>query len=261
MKKVSLVLSILLAFALFASCVTAEEAGPALLAYFTFDDAENLGADASGNGNDLVKAINPDGIKAVEGISGGAVYFSGSSGLVAYDDSNNDFIDVYAQTGRDVTVSFYAKIDADNARFGGNSRAVDCGINGSDEGFTILVNANKAEDGTVSVFSISKVGGSDWWSSASAVENDPEGWHHYVMVYDSENEKVVTFVDGIQIQEVYADSEEKIAGSFTFCVGGNWAQWDWYNGGNHDVTMEGFIGAIDELKIYAGAVYDVDMFK
>ena len=261
MKKVSLILAVLMVFALTVSCAVAEEAAPTLLAHYTFDDAANLGVDISGNGNDLVKAVNPDGIKAVEGVKGGAAYFGGTSGLIAFDDANNDFIDLYAQTGRALTVSFYAKIDAEKAVIGGNARALSAGIQGSDEGFVVLVNTNKAEDGALSVFSISKIGGSDWWSSASAVEADPEGWHHYVMVYDAENEKVVTFVDGVQKAEVYADSEEAIASGFTFCVGGSWAQWDWFNGGNHDATSEGFAGAVDEVKVFAGAVYGMELLQ
>ena len=153
------------------------------------------------------------------------------------------------------TVSFWAKVDIENARTG-NSRAVDQGINGSDFGFTMLVNKSVAEDGTVSVFSISKVGGSDWWSSASNVAGDPAQWHQYTMVYDPEESLVVTFIDGERIKEVFADEDEAIKSDFTFCVGGNWAQWDWFNGGNREVTAEGFTGAIDEVKIFAGAVYD-----
>ena len=48
MKKVSLLLALVLALSLALSCAVAEDASPALLAYYTFDDAENLGADASG---------------------------------------------------------------------------------------------------------------------------------------------------------------------------------------------------------------------
>lgn len=258
MKKVSLVLALALALSMILTCAFAEEVAPTLLAHYTFDDAENLGADASGNGNDLVKAVNPDGIQAVEGCKGGAVYFGGSSGLLAQDDSNNDFIDTYE--GKSLTVSFWAKVDLENAREG-NSRVVDHGINGSDEGFTTLVNKSVAEDGTVSVYSISKTGGSDWWGSASNVAENPGDWHHYVMVYDAENSMVVTFVDGERMQEVYADEEETIASPFTFCIGGSWAQWDWFNGGNGEVTAEGFVGAVDEVKIFAGPVYDMEIIN
>ncbi|MBO2517336.1 MAG: hypothetical protein CW338_08715 [Clostridiales bacterium] len=260
MKKVALILAVLMTFVLAVSCA-AEESAPVLLAYYTFDDAENLGADASGNGNDLIKAVNPDGIKAVEGVNGGAVWFGGISGLMPFDDANNDFTDIYAQTGKALTVSFYAKIDAENAKFGDAMRVIDSGVNGSAEGFTVLVNANKSEDGVISLYTISVVGGSDWWGSYAEVGADPEGWHHYVMVYDAENEKVVMFIDGEQKAEVYADSEEQVGSAFTFCIGGNWAQWDWFNGGNHDMTMNGFAGSVDEVKIYAGAVYDMELLK
>ncbi len=256
MKNLFKLLALLVCLAMVVPMAAlAEEAAPALLAYYTFDDAENLGADASGNGNDLTRVINPDGIQAVEGYANGAVYFGGASGLAATDDANNDFMDTYE--GKSFTVSFYAKVDLEKAHTG-NSRVVDQGINGSDEGFTVLVNKAVAEDGTVSLFSISKVGGSDWWGSASAVSEAPDGWHHYVMVYDSENSLVTTFVDGVKIAEVYADEDEKISSAFTFCVGGNWAQWDWFNGGNREVVAEGFSGSVDEVKVFAGAVYDIE---
>ncbi|MBO2517358.1 MAG: hypothetical protein CW338_08825, partial [Clostridiales bacterium] len=258
MKKVSLILAVLMAFVLVASCAAAEEADPVLLAYYPFDGIETLGDDLSGNGNNIVKVVNPEGMEIVEGVKGGAVYFGGASGMMPFDDANNDFIDIYAQTGKALTVSFYAKVDTERAVFGGNARAISSGIQGSDEGFVVLVNASKAEDGTVSLFSISKVGGSDWWGSASVVPSDPEGWHHYVMVYDAENEKVVTFIDGEQIVEVYADSEEVIGSAFTFCIGGSWAQWDWFNGGNFVGSAEGFTGTIDEVKVFAGAVYEME---
>ncbi len=254
MKKTLIALTLVACLLLSLCCVSTAEEAPVLLAYFTFDDAENLGADASANGNNLVKAVNPDGIKAVEGKFGGAVYFGGASGLLAQDDANNDFIDTYA--GKSITVSFYAKVDIENARTG-NSRVIDEGINGSDLGFTMLVNTNKAEDGTASVFAIMKVGGSDWWGSASNAEGDPADWHHYVMVYDSDACLVTTFVDDVKIAEVYADEEEKISSDFTFCVGGNWAQWDWFMGGNFDVVCEGFTGSVDEVKVIGGAVYDM----
>ncbi len=254
MKKA--LVALVLCLTMLAGCAAFAEGEPALLAYYTFDDAENLGADASGNGNDLVKAVNPDGVKAVEGVKDGGVYFGGSSGLIAKDDANNDFMDLYGSNP--FTISFCAKVDLENARVG-NSRVVDEGINGSDEGFTMLVNMNKADDGAVSLTGISKVGGSDWWGSATSVTENADGWHQYVMVYDPANELVVAFVDGVKLSETYAEENEVVAGAFTFCVGGNWAQWDWFMGGNRDVTCEGFCGTVDEVKVIAGAVYDMDV--
>lgn len=253
MKKLSLVLSLVLALCLCLPAVAEEAAAPSLLAYYTFDDAENLGKDSSVNANDLIRAINPDGIKAVEGVNGGAAYFGGTSGLLAFDDANNDFIDLY--TGSALTVSYWAKVDVENTNTE-QRRVVDCGVNGSAEGFTNIVAKSVAEDGTVSLFNIAVMGGTDWWSSYGAVDGDVNAWHHFVAVYDNEANTLTTFIDGVKCAEVYAE-DEKLAGAFTFCVGGNWAQWDWFNYGNHDATMNGFIGAVDEVKIIAGAVYDM----
>lgn len=253
MKRTLIALTIVLC--LLTGCIASAEA-PALLAYYSFDDAANLGADASGNGNDLVKSVNPDGIRAVEGKNGGAVYFGGSSGLLAQDSANNDFVDTY--TGKSLTVSFYAKVDVENAGTG-NARVVDEGINGCDAGFTVLVNTNKSGDGSASLYSIMKTGSSDWWSSYSGVGGDAAAWHHYVMVYDSDAALVSTFVDDVKIAEVNASAEEPLTSDYTFCVGGNWSQWDWFNGGNRDVAAEGFTGSVDEVKILGGAVYDMEV--
>ncbi len=258
MKKVSLLLALVLALSLALSCAVAEDAAPALLAYYTFDDAENLGADASGNGNDLVTAINPDGISATEGYAGGAVYFGGASGLLVKDQDNNDMIDTYA--GKGLTISVWCKVDMENSDDSGwGHRVIGHGVQGATEGFAMLVNKFTAEDGTAGITAYGSVGGSAWADGwVQSVEGDPAAWHHYVMVYDPDAELVTIFVDGVKTCEAYADAEEVISSPFTFCVGGNWARWDWFNGGNFEETDEGFIGSVDEVKIFAGALYDLD---
>ena len=114
--------------------------------------------------------------------------------------------------------------------------------------------------GGVTLTNVAVAGSSDWWSSVCTIAEDPAGWHHYVMIYDNEACAVITYIDGVKCAEVYAE-DETLAAGFTFCVGGSWAQWDWFNNGNHDVTQNGFIGAGDEVKIYAGAVSDIDVLK
>ena len=259
MKKLSLVLSLLLAMCLCLPAVAEE--GPVLLAYYTFDDAENLGKDSSAYGNDLIRVINPDGISVVEGHVGTAACFGGASGMTPFDDANNDPMDVYGN--RSFTISFWAKIDLEKAHTG-NMRIICEGINGSAQGFTNVLKKNVAEDGSVTgITFIAVTGGSDWWGAAGTITADPAGWHHYMHVYDAENCSVTTYIDGVKTGETYAE-EEPIAGDFTFCVGGNWAQWDWFNGGNRDATAEGYIGAVDEIKVIAGAVHDaavVDALK
>lgn len=253
MKKLSFVLCLMLTLCLCVPALAEEPAGPILLAYYAFDDAENLGKDSSANANDLIRVINEDGIEAVEGYAGGAAYFYGSSGMTPFDDANNDFIDLNGDTS--ITISFWAKIDLERAHTG-NMRIVDHGINGSTEGFTNVLKKNVGDDGAVSGLTfIAVTGGSDWWGAAATVSEDPAGWHHYMHVYDAENCTVTTYVDGVKCGESYAE-EEKIASGFTFCIGGAWAQWSWFNGGNGAVTGEGYIGAVDEVKIISGAVHD-----
>lgn len=256
MKRIIGILALVLCVCLFTGLAAAEET-PALLAHFTFDDAANLGADASGNGNDLVRVINEDGIEAVEGVNGGAVYFYGSSGLAARDDSNNDFTDTY--TGKSMTVSYWAKVDLDRTD-DTQRRVVDSGVNGSAAGFTNVLARHVDGDGIVTLTNVAVMGGSDWWGSASTVAENPGNWHHYALVYDNDACLVTTFIDGVKCAEVYAE-DETIPSGFTFCVGGSWAQWDWFNNGNLTVTQNGFIGAVDDVKIYAGAVYDTAILK
>lgn len=255
MKKLTLAISLLLALCLALPVVAEESTDPVLLAYYTFDDAENLGKDASANGNDLVHIVNPDGIKAVEGHVGGAVYFHGESGMTTFDGvATDDFIDRNGNTS--ITIAFWAKLDLENAK-GDNMRAVDKGINGSAEGFTNVLKVNRGEDGTAeSLTYIAVTGGSEWWGAAASVNENLADWHHYMMVYDAENCTVTTYIDGAKVGETYAE-DEPVKSGFTLCIGGAWAQWDWFNGGNHEATGEGYVGAVDEVKVISGAVHDM----
>lgn len=255
MKKLTLAISLLLALCLALPVVAEEATDPVLLAYYTFDDAENLGKDASANGNDLVHIVNPDGIEAVEGHVGGAVYFHGESGMTTFDGvATDDFIDRNGNTS--ITIAFWAKLDLENAK-GDNMRAVDKGINGSAEGFTNVLKVNRGEDGTAeSLTYIAVTGGSEWWGAAASVNENLADWHHYMMVYDAENCTVTTYIDGAKVGETYAE-DEPVKSGFTLCIGGAWAQWDWFNGGNHEATGEGYVGAVDEVKVISGAVHDV----
>lgn len=255
MKKLTLAISLLLALCLTLPVVAEEATDPVLLAYYTFDDAENLGKDASANGNDLVHVVNPDGIEAVEGHVGGAVYFHGESGMTTFDGvATDDFIDRNGNTS--ITIAFWAKLDLENAK-GDNMRAVDKGINGSAEGFTNVLKVNRGEDGTAeSLTYIAVTGGSEWWGAAASVNENLADWHHYMMVYDAENCTVTTYIDGAKVGETYAE-DEPVKSGFTLCIGGAWAQWDWFNGGNHEATGEGYVGAVDEVKVISGAVHDV----
>ncbi|MBO2517018.1 MAG: hypothetical protein CW338_07065 [Clostridiales bacterium] len=259
MRRITAVLALVMALMMGISCAFAE-VDPVVLAHYTFDDAENLGADSSGNGNDLVRRINPDAISAVEGMDGGAVYFAGNAGMIAADTANNDFIDVFsdADGSNSITVSFYAKADLANMWMDGYYRVVDCGINGNEAGFSMVINPYNSD---LALSSLNITGTSGWFSNWAAVDGDMNDWHHYVMVYDAENTKVVSYVDDTQVAETAAGTNEVLNSPYTFCVGGNWAQWDWFNGGNRDATMNGFIGAVDEVMVVAGAVYDMEFFR
>lgn len=254
MKKLTLAISLLLALCLALPVVAEETTDPVLLAYYTFDDAEDIGKDASGNENDLVRFVNPDGITAVDGKVNGAVHFGGTSGLTPFDDDNNDFLDKFGKGS--ITVAYYAKMDVPEELTNMiGYRVVDNGINGNTDGFTTMLYIRVREDGTKALSFHGITGSSEW--VGAYVDGDVADWHHYMLVYDAEACTSTIYVDGVKAGETYAD-DETIGNPFTFCIGGCWAQWDWFNGGNgHDVTANGFVGAIDEVKVIAGAVHDV----
>lgn len=223
----------------------AEEA-PELLAWYTFDDAADLGRDDSGQGNTL-KQLGQ--VKSAEGHRGGAAYFDGVSGLIP---AGVDFLDEYE--GKSVTVSYFARVDLDKAHTG-NMRAVDHGVNGCEDAFTTVIKKNVAEDGSSSLTFIGTAGGSDWWGAAADIREDVAAWHRYTLVYDADECTVTTYVDGEKRGECYGDGNG-VSSSYIFCIGGSYATADWFNGGDHSQPVEGFIGAVDEVKIIGGVLPD-----
>ncbi len=240
-------LSLLLALCLLPISGCTAEKAPELLAFYSFDDASDLGRDFSGQGHRLTAVGS---VEAVEGHRGTAAYFDGASGLVATLEGS-DFLDLYE--GKSLTISFFAKVDLDKAHTG-NLRVIDHGVNGCEEAFTTVLRKNVAEDGMASLTYIGTAGGSEWWGAAADVTEDPAGWHRYILVYDAENCAVTTYVDGVKRGECYGDGNG-VTSNYIFCVGGCFANADWFNA---DHPLEGFIGAVDEVKIIGGVLPDAE---
>ena len=230
-----------------------------LVAYYTFDNSSNLGKDATANANDLDKTVNSAKISTVDGVDGKAVYFGGSAGLAIADQTNadsswkGDFMD---NIGGAFTISYYAKIDTSKAVDGANTRVFCNGVNGGPGGSTSLV--KYVADGNKVQF-ISAVGGTDWWSGCATLENAASNWHHYVMIYDPDNEKFSTYVDGDKKVELYADSDENLSKDWNFTIGGCWSQMSWFS--DKTVTTESFIGSVDEFKVFNKAIYDMNYIE
>ena len=228
---------------------------PNLVAYYSFNDPWNLGKDNSGHGNDL-GAVNEANIKSVYGTTGDGVYLGGSAGLaiknVTNEDSSyaGDFLD---NIGGSFTISYYAKVDTTKATANQNARVFSAGNNGADDGssgLAIYLGENKLRYHAM-------VGQTGWWNAASEV-TPADIWHHYVMVYDTATLKLTAYVDGTQTSQTAATVNEP-ASTWNFCIGGCWAQWDWFTDKN--VTMESFVGSVDEFKVFKGAVYNIDDIK
>lgn len=84
-----------------------ESAIPAPIAWYTFDDAANLGADSSGNGNNLTAKGNVASLTA--GKSGKGVYLDGASALIASTDTETgeDFLDALQGTTGQFTLTYW----------------------------------------------------------------------------------------------------------------------------------------------------------
>lgn len=159
-----------------------------------------------------------------------------------------------------MTLSYYAKTD-ENAGGRGNMRPVDNGINGSPNGFTSVIIRNN--DPAYDALKNWGVAGTIWDDGYGDIlagnGADMNDWHHYVMVFDKENSVMKTFIDGTEKANVTLNGSENTTSDFSFSVGGSWAQFDWFNGGDGSVAVEGFLGALDDVKLFSSALYDMDV--
>ena len=230
---------------------------PTLLAYYRFDDAADLGADASDNGNNLVTTINPNGITYAPGkVGNGSIYLDGNSGFAAADSDDNGVYDDFTDkmTGS-FTVSYYAKIDTANARQSQavNTRVLSSGIQGCDPGMTSMLNLWN-NNGNLEAYNLNQFAYNGWFDSYAPVDSLALGdWHHYVMVYDASKNTVTSYIDGAKEAQTAVKSNASLKCYFTFAVGGSWAR-------DYGLSRidEGFIGWIDDVKIIDGALFDID---
>ncbi len=114
-KAYSIVIAVVLLFVLISggipdlqanvSADTLEQPDP--VAWWTFDDAENLGNDSSGNNNHLFGIGAPSAV--AEGKYGGAVYLNGASAMTAQLGERGDFVDEIARTTGKITIGYWYK--------------------------------------------------------------------------------------------------------------------------------------------------------
>ena len=189
--------------------------GGQAVAYWSFDNPLNLGADDSGNGHDASEVGAP--LPNALGISGGAVQFDGFSQLWVDDqDDLRTFPD-------GLTVSFWAN---DSTGTGGPmlSRWGD-----DTTGY--------GADGWAWYFS----DGVEYGTVPTSVPVDSQ-WHHYVMTWDPyDNDRVVSYRDGVPIGETNkALAFSPVAG---LAIGTDNRNLPW-----------AFIGSVDEAFIHSAAL-------
>jgi hypothetical protein len=82
---------------------------PSPIAWYTFDNASDIGEDMTGNGNDLLAKGDP--VVRSGGQNGNCVYLDGSSAMVAATDASGaDFIDKIATTQKKFTLTYWFKV-------------------------------------------------------------------------------------------------------------------------------------------------------
>ncbi len=224
-----------------------------LTAWYEFNDAENIGKDSTGNGHDLDKQINASGIGTAVGADGtGAVSFGGTSALVTSEESARDFVD--QMNGGALTIDFYAE----NTAPGGQQHIINNGMNGSSDGFTFILNNESGRLGLMTPM------GDQWWdtwggtwpSSGTDANEFLKDWHRYTVVIDPEAGKVTTKINGNVAKEFAMNGTMNLTSGFSFALGGQWSQYDWFSGG--DQAIYGFTGNVDNMKIFGEAIYDME---
>lgn len=227
-----------------AASLPAAAAEEHLIAYYSFEDAGNLGKDDSGSGNDLT-AVGKGGASSGEGVKGQALYLDGESGLAAKETDGVDFSDGLTS----FTISFYAKHDG---FVGIDARVISSGYNGTQDGFNIGL--GRYMDSEVHLVYQPLLGDEkDHWGKMSEFCQvrgaEVNEWHHYVAVYNADSRTMSAYIDGeLKAEDSYQNPPMK--SELNFCIGGSWGSW-------FSSVMYGFEGGIDEVRIYDAALQDL----
>lgn len=168
----------------FQACLPAHAA---LVAYYTYDNASNLGLDSSGNGNNLLTA---SGAVATTGKAGGGVDLNGSSGIL-YSASGT-------LTGLPTGASSYTVATWFNADPVGGTNV---------GGF--LGWGNYGAGNSVNAFRLNGTNGLDnyWWGNDLVTGNVGDliagsginGWHYVAATYDATTHINRIWLDGTQV--------------------------------------------------------------
>lgn len=244
MKKL---ICLVLALAVLMGAVCANAEGIKLVAHYDFEDAEDLGKDVSGNGNDLIKKGKGTlSITDEAAVGAGALELDGETVLVT-EETVGDFTDALES----YTISFYAK----HLGFAGeHTRVFSTGYNGCQSGICQLV-AKFTYNGSDHLIYSPIVGDPerDFWGRMDSTNTVLEGikdYHWYVCSLDAMTNTMTAWIDGELRGSIDCPCPTVNCDPYGAAIGGSYVPWD-------DNVMYGFIGLIDDLMIYDGAIADL----
>ena len=226
---------------------------PNLLAYYDFENSERIGEDKSGKHNHLSQ-FGSGTVTQTQGVDGMAASFDGATALVTSALSGKEFSD----TLDSFTISFYSKVDGNTTN---NMRVISSGYNGNQSGIALMTDKTQgyirfrpilgdSDDGTSSTENKK-----DHYGSLVKLESDVNNWHNYVITYDRSTKLVKTYVDGVKLLEyTLTYGAHMNSSAFKFALGGSVST-------SSTNPSSAFIGCIDELKVFDGAVNDLSVIE
>lgn len=250
---------------LFACAVpaAAEEASkhPEPLAWYTFDDPENLGADTSGNDNHL----QPKGSPAYreEGMYGGCLYLDGNSAMIAEKDAvtGADFIDTLQDTTRQFTLTYWFKATREDiVGFDANtmwrrivSNGCDWQAGGENGGFTFINNPDNAVNPSVFYSNPMVEYDNGTFDPAQFTANTPftEDWTFIAIAVDAATNTIEYYINGILMATVIPKLPAGATGlqfanmACAFAFGA-----DYYVSGGTETFFQPYKGALDQAGVF-----------
>lgn len=265
-KFLAIILSLTLVFSFvfMAEGVFAAEVRPSPIAWYTFDDSANLGADTSGNDNHLLSKGNVTGQSA--GKYGGSVYFDGGSALVSQPDADGkDFLDALADTTKQFTLTYWVKTTKNDVRQydpAGWRRVIsngaDWGISGGgNKGFTIINNPdNPANPGAmvnnpVFHFNNNDPATQNYASLFEVLTEFNENWNFIAVTVDAAANRVQYYMNGTKVADITPTLPEG-ATSLEFAnLSAPFAYGAAYHAGNPELEfMHAFEGSLDQAGVF-----------
>ena len=276
MKKfITFAVASLLLLSLMPLAALADEEVTAPVAWYDFEDAENLGKDKSGNGNDLLAMGKPEQDDA--GASGKGVFLDGVSSLYAKEnDDRMDFFDLMAKNGKQVTIAFWVQHEtSDYDEFDTTTwrRIVSNGHDGAavqEEtgtafgGFTIIDLADNYIIPTrvITYMMIDSSSSHGQINPGTNYEYREGQWDFMTYTLDMETGDVDYKVNGVSILEDYQKKGNVGSGirlyntARPFSLGGN----TWYDAESGQMAPNHmFTGSLDEVMIFDKVLTDAEI--